>query len=230
VPDFTPPEIAQLFEELEREVALDRATARRLEDPRTAREWMAALFSSTRLALLGLLYGQPDRRFHINELMAWTGCGSGATQRELARLHEVGLLVADWDRGRKRFQADNRVPIHAELCALFRKGVGLAAPVREALGALDASIEAAFVTEPAPHCSPGPPPLRLVLIADVWPEGLDEALDQMSRQLGRRVDAIVLEAPSFRDNGYFIQSLLAGSRVWVKGSEAAFAALRHARP
>ena len=45
-----------------------------------------ALFTSTQQRVLGLLFGQPARSFFATELIALTGSGSGAVQRELKRL------------------------------------------------------------------------------------------------------------------------------------------------
>ena len=45
-----------------------------------------ALFSTTQQRVLGLLFGQPDRSFYATELITMTAAGSGAVQRELARL------------------------------------------------------------------------------------------------------------------------------------------------
>jgi hypothetical protein len=45
-----------------------------------------ALFSTTQQRVLSLLFGQPDRSFDAIELIRLVGAGSGAVQRELARL------------------------------------------------------------------------------------------------------------------------------------------------
>lgn len=52
-----------------------------------------ALFSGTQQRILGLLFGQPERSFHADELITLTSSGSGAVQRELARLANSGLVV-----------------------------------------------------------------------------------------------------------------------------------------
>ena len=53
----------------------------------------AALFSGTQQRVLGLLFGQPDRSFYATELISLAGVGSGAVQRELARLAQSGLVT-----------------------------------------------------------------------------------------------------------------------------------------
>src|SRR5579871_870392 len=66
-----------------------------------------ALFSTTQQRMLGLLFGQPDRRFFANELIALTGSGSGAVQRELQRLTGSGLVTSTKEGSRRYFQANS---------------------------------------------------------------------------------------------------------------------------
>jgi len=53
-----------------------------------------ALFTRTQQRVLGVFFGQPERSFYASELIRDAGTGSGAAQRELARLEESGLIVA----------------------------------------------------------------------------------------------------------------------------------------
>jgi Fic family protein len=76
----------------------------------------SALFSRTRQRLLGLLFGQPDRRFFANELISLTGSGSGAVRRELQRLTESGLVNATKEGTRRYFQANQAAPLFSRSC------------------------------------------------------------------------------------------------------------------
>lgn len=105
----------------------------------------AALFTQTQQRVLGLLFGQPLRRFTVTELIALTGAGSGAVQRELVKLAESGLVTVQPVGNQKHYQANSAAPIHDELVAIMRKTVALAEPLREALAPLAARIDAAFV-------------------------------------------------------------------------------------
>ena len=51
-----------------------------------------ALFSTVQQRVLGLLFGQPDRSFYTGELIHLVDAGSGAVQREIARLEKTGLI------------------------------------------------------------------------------------------------------------------------------------------
>ena len=55
-----------------------------------------ALFTATQQRVLGCLFGQPGRSFSISELIQTTGAGSGAVQRELARV-DASLAVLGLD-------------------------------------------------------------------------------------------------------------------------------------
>jgi DNA-binding MarR family transcriptional regulator len=52
-----------------------------------------ALFSRTQQRVLACVFGQLDRSYSVTELIAATGAGSGAVQRELARLAGSGILL-----------------------------------------------------------------------------------------------------------------------------------------
>jgi hypothetical protein len=52
-----------------------------------------ALFTKTQQRVLRVLFGQPGRSFYASELIRDAGTGSGAAQRELARLEAIGLIV-----------------------------------------------------------------------------------------------------------------------------------------
>ena len=52
-----------------------------------------SLFTKTRQRVLGLLYGQPDKRFYANEIMRHANMGRGTIRRELERLVSANLLT-----------------------------------------------------------------------------------------------------------------------------------------
>ena len=104
-----------------------------------------ALFTPVQQRVLGLLFGQPDRRFQGAELIRLANAGTGAPHRLLVRLASCGLVRVDAVGRQKFYQANPVAPIHQELVALVRKTVGLREPLREALMPLADDIELAFV-------------------------------------------------------------------------------------
>jgi len=52
-----------------------------------------ALFTPVQQRVLGLLFGQPERRFQTAELIRLAGSGTGAVHRQLQRLAGAGLVI-----------------------------------------------------------------------------------------------------------------------------------------
>ena len=105
----------------------------------------AALFSPAQAHVLAWLFGQPERWFHVNELLRLTGLGSASLQRELARLDAGGLVVAEQVGNLRRRRANEHSPVFAELVSLVRKTLGVVPTLREALAPLQERIELALV-------------------------------------------------------------------------------------
>ncbi len=104
-----------------------------------------ALFTPVQQRVLGLLFGQPDRRFQSAELIRLAASGTGATHRVVTRLAEVGLVNVDRIGNQKHYQANRASPVFGELHGLIVKTSGLVAPLRAALAPLADRIRAAFV-------------------------------------------------------------------------------------
>src|SRR6202162_4058022 len=104
-----------------------------------------ALFSSRRERVLALLLGQPDRSFYSAELIRLVTAGSGAVQRELARLEQSGLVTVRRLGAQKHYQANLNSALLTDLCSIARETGGLTEPLREALLPLTSKIIAAFV-------------------------------------------------------------------------------------
>ena len=103
------------------------------------------LFTPVQQRVLGLLYGQPSRRFQSGEVIRLASSGTGAVHRLLIRMAEVGLVTVERMGNQKYYQANPASPVFAELAGLIRKSVGLAIPLQEALALLAEKITAAFV-------------------------------------------------------------------------------------
>ncbi|HUK22874.1 MAG TPA: winged helix-turn-helix domain-containing protein, partial [Gemmatimonadales bacterium] len=95
-----------------------------------------ALFSTVQQRVLGLLFGQPERSFYTGELIQLIGAGSGAVQREIARLEKSGLITMRRSGVQKHYQANPKSPLFQELRSIARKTVALAEPLRAALSPL----------------------------------------------------------------------------------------------
>jgi hypothetical protein len=92
-----------------------------------------ALFTKTQQRVLAVLFGQSQRSFYANEIIGLAGSGSGAVQRELARLEAAALVTVRRIGNQKHYQANHAAPIFEELRGIVLKTFGVAAVLRAAL-------------------------------------------------------------------------------------------------
>lgn len=186
-----------------------------------------ALFSGTQQRVLAWLFGQPERSFYATELIGLAGAGSGAVQRELARLSQSGLVTARAVGNQKHYQANPEAPIYAELCGIVQKTVGLAEPLREALAPLAARIKAAFVYgSVAKREDTASSDIDLMLISDdLAYSDLYAALEAASKRLGRTVNPTIYTptqlAKRVKGKEVFATRVLAQPKLWLIGGEDA---------
>lgn len=184
-----------------------------------------ALFSGTRQRVLALLFGQPDRSFYATELISLAGAGSGAVQRELARLAQSGLVTARAVGNQKHYQANPESPVYAELCGIVQKTVGLAEPLREALAPLAARIRVAFVFGSiAKRKDTAGSDIDLMLISDDLSYAeLYATLEALSARLGRVVNPTIYTprelAKRIARKEAFVTRVLAQPKLWLIGGE-----------
>lgn len=184
-----------------------------------------ALFTSVQQRVLGLLFGQPKRRFRSAELIRLVNSGTGATHRVVKRLAGSGLVLESVDGRQKYYQANPDSPVFDELVALVRKTVGLAAPLRDALMPLADRVRAAFIYGSiASGRDRADSDIDLMVIADDldYPT-LFEAVQLAERQLGRSVDCRLMTPSEWQDKRALADSFVARLRekphLFVLGSE-----------
>lgn len=184
-----------------------------------------ALFTRTQQRVLACLFGQPGRSFSVSELIHTTGAGSGAVQREVARLSGSGLLSLEAVGNQKRYRANSQCPIHDELVSIVRKTFGLASPLREALAPLVDSISAAFVYgSVAKGQDTASSDVDLMVVSDALSYGeVMLALDPLVERLGRKINPTLYSrselAKRIAEGNSFVTRVVAQPRTWLIGSE-----------
>lgn len=104
-----------------------------------------ALFTKTQRQVLGLLFGNPDKSYYLNEIVRFAEVGIGTVQRELEKLLAVGLVYVKKIGNQKHYQANQDSPIFEELRGIVLKTFGVGDVLRQALTELTEQIQAAFV-------------------------------------------------------------------------------------
>lgn len=183
------------------------------------------LFTPVQQRVLGLLFGQPQRRFQSAELIRLAGAGTGAVHRLLTRLAATGLLQVETVGNQKFYRANERAPVYAELVGLVRKTVGLAVPLRMALEPLAPRISAAFVYgSVAKGTDRGDSDIDLMVIADDLDyAALYAALPAAEAALARPVSPSLMTREEWRrkraEADSFAARIAAQPRLLVIGSD-----------
>lgn len=185
-----------------------------------------ALFAGTQQRVLAYLFGQPDRSFYATELIGLTGGGSGAVQRELARLAGSGLVTVKRVGNQKHYQANPSAPIYSELCGIAMKTVGLAEPLRLALAPLAKRIVAAFVFgSVAKRGDTAASDIDVLVLTD----NLDyadvfAALQAAEAQLARHVNPTLYSRTDWRrkckEGHAFVTRIMSQPKIMLIGTEA----------
>jgi len=189
-----------------------------------------ALFSTVQQRVLAYLFGQPGRSFFATELIKLAGGGSGAVQRELARLDDSGLVMVTRIGTQKHYQANPQSPIYSELCAIVQKTVGLAEPLRKALKPLTRRISAAFVYgSVAKKQDTAASDIDLMVVSgSLTYADLFAALEKVSARLGRKVNPTVYSPQELtkrmKQGNAFVTRVLAQPKIWLVGGESDLAA------
>ena len=193
--------------------------------PRAPTALADALFTPVQQRVLGLLFGQPKRRFQSADMIRLVDSGTGATHRVLKRLAGSGLVLESVDGRQKYYQANPDSPVFDELVALIRKTVGLAEPLRDALMPLADRIRAAFIYGSiASGRDRADSDIDLMVIADDldYPT-LFEAVQFAEVQLARSVDCRLMTPSEWQGKrgraDSFVARLHEKPHVFVLGSE-----------
>jgi len=202
-------------------------TASRRPQPTAAPLGLAdALFAKVQQRVLAVLFGNPRRSFYANEVIALAHSGTGAVQRELARLEASGLVTVTRVGKQKHYQANASSPVFEELRALVLKTVGLADVLRAALAPISPSIRAAFVYGSiAKGEDIAASDIDLMVVSDrLTYADLFLALEEASTQLGRKVAPTIYSSEELsqrvnQDNA-FVTRVLAQPKLWLLGDES----------
>ena len=193
---------------------------------RTSRTSLAqAIFTRTQQRVLRVLFGHPERSFYASELIRNAGTGSGAAQRELARLERNGLIVARRIGHQKHYQANAESPLFQELRSIVLKTVGLAEPLRDALKPFSSAIRAAFVYgSVAKATDQAASDIDVMIVSDSLTYGdVFRALERVARTVGRQVNPTVYTVAELskrvREENAFVTRVLEQPKLWVIGSE-----------
>ncbi|ADJ26538.1 DNA polymerase beta domain protein region [Dehalogenimonas lykanthroporepellens BL-DC-9] len=180
--------------------------------------------ASTRRAILALLFGHTEESYYLRQIARITGYGLGPVQRELRQLADAGL-IRRFDSGHQvYFQANPDSPVFKELKGLITKTIGVADTLRSALTALSDSISLAFIYgSVARGQEQSGSDIDLMIVGETTLLEVVKTLRGAQDALGREINPTIYSIEEFRsrvnDRHYFIQDVLAGEKIFIKGNE-----------
>jgi len=184
---------------------------------------------------LAKLLLRPDEQFHVRELARMTGISAGSLHRELKAMAESGLLLREKIGNQVFYRADTHCPIFEELAAIFRKTIGLASLLHNALSELAGKIQVAFVFgSMASGQQKSGSDLDVCVLGNVSLLDVVTALSSVQDTLRREINPVVMTAENFLEQSVkqdrFVTRVLSELKVFVMGDEVELAKLVEDRP
>ena len=184
-----------------------------------------ALFTNVQQRVLGLLFGNPHRSFYAKELIHLAGSGSGAVQRELAKLTSAGLVTLRRVGNQTHYQANSASPVHEELRTLILKTSGLVDVLRSALAPRAGEISVAFVFgSVAKRVDTASSDIDVLIVSDTLSYAeLFTLLETATQRLARAVNPTLYSNDEMTarlgKKNVFITKVFAQDKLWIIGSE-----------
>ena len=184
------------------------------------------LFGQTRRDVLALLFGRPDERFYLRQVLRAAGGGSGGVQRELRQLVEAGLVERVREGRQVYFSANRQAAIFPELQAIIQKTAGAADVLRASLAPLlrDERIVLAFVFGSlAKGAQTAASDVDLLIVGKATLAEIIPAVRLAEQRLGREVNPLVYPAREFRKmlraGAPFLTRVMAGPKLFIAGDQ-----------
>jgi predicted nucleotidyltransferase len=159
------------------------------------------------------------------ELIRLARSGSGAVQRELARLGRSGIISVSHVAGRKYVRANPDSPVFAELRGIVEKTIGVAAFLRKLVQEAGERVRfAVLFGSVAKRTDDSASDIDVLLVSNSMT--LEEAFALFSSaevSLGRRVSPTIYTTQEWqrrrREGNPFLTKVLDGKHVVLAGSE-----------
>lgn len=183
------------------------------------------LFSKAQQRMLALLYGQPEKSFHTNEIIRVTCLGTGATHRELKKLAAVELVTVTRVGNQNHYQANRAAPIFSELRSIVLKTFGLFDVLQQALQPIASQIHIAFIYgSMAKQEDKASSDIDLMLLSDdLTYADLFRSLKEAEATLNRQINPTFYSPAEWKlklkANNNFLMQLLKQPKIFLIGTE-----------
>ncbi len=183
----------------------------------------AVLFTKTQQRVLGILYGQIERSFYLNQLVRLADMGKGTIRRELEKLATVGILTTTKLGNQTHYQANRDNPIFSELHSIVKKTFGIVGVLSDALLEILPQVDFAFVYGSVAKGSENVnSDIDLMLVtSDLSYSEILEKLEPAEKMLGRKINPTIYSKKELLDRivnkQSFISRILSQNMLWLHG-------------
>lgn len=187
---------------------------------------MAALFNGTTTSVLSVLYNNPDKQFHVSEIIRTVNSGSGATQRAIDKLAKAEIITRS-EKGNRVFYRANRendfykglseMMTWASLENYDKVLTSSLAPVKD-------KIESAFVFGSVAKKTAGPKSdIDLMIVGDLSFKDLVAPLEKAEAKLHREINPVLYSKEDFesqlKNGNHFVTAVANGEKRILIGEK-----------
>jgi len=181
------------------------------------------LISKVRVKILQLFLSNPDKIYHVREIVRRVEEEINAVRRELAHLEKAGVVSSEWRANRRFYGFRKDYIFYQDLVSMVNKTVGLGGDIvknRNKLGKVKyAMLSGHFVRGKLS----GPNDVDLVIVGNIILPQLAVLVKEEEARREREINYTVMTEEEFafrkRRNDPFITSVLSRPRVMIIGDE-----------
>ena len=178
------------------------------------------LGSRIRAAIFRTLFTKERKKVHLRELARLSGFGAPALMREAKLLVAEGLLVEEEDGNRTLYSANEQSALYAAICDLVLKTNAPEELLRKALDSADAKVAFVYGSR-AKGTARADSDYDVFVIGDCGLRQLSAALMPLREKIGAEINPYVVTSAEFarrrRENDHFLNDVMKGEKIFVKG-------------
>jgi len=182
--------------------------------------------SRTKRAILELFFNAPEKEYYLRQIESITGFSVGNIRREIISLERNGLFSCRMLGKMKLYRLNISHPIYNEIRAIIQKTIGIEGALKKIV-VEHKRIKFAFIYGSfAKGKESAASDIDVIVIGDIRPRIIKENLYEYQMRIGREINNSVYSEEEFlkkiKNKNHFIDELLKGPKVFLKGAEDEF--------
>lgn len=182
--------------------------------------------SKTKKAILELFFNTPEKEYYLRQIESITGFSVGNIRREMISLERNGLFLCRMLGKMKLYRLNTSHIIYNEIKAIIQKTIGIKGSLKKIVTE-HKDIKIAFIYGSFAKSEESTvSDIDVIVIGDIRPKIIKEGLYEYQVRIGREINSSVYSEEEFlkkiKNKNHFINVLLKGSKIFLKGTEDEF--------